>query len=155
MEDVPEMGDEADAPIIVPPPGQILRRAARTKIRKPGLPGDGGGHRFGASRRGAKTSQAPTDRRTSSDMSSSDHGDVDLGSPVLRRPGLSDESQPRPESYSEETSIYDAYARDEEEEPSQAPVLVTPKPDEPLIAPTEQPPQQPPQIIPTQADTGS
>ncbi|KAM0753297.1 hypothetical protein T439DRAFT_354725 [Meredithblackwellia eburnea MCA 4105] len=44
-------GDHSDAPIIVPPPGQILRRSARTKIRKAGLVGDGGGHRFGPSRR--------------------------------------------------------------------------------------------------------
>lgn len=35
----------------MPPPGQILRRSARTKIRKAGLVGDGGGHRFGPSRR--------------------------------------------------------------------------------------------------------
>lgn len=31
---VPPAGEDMDAPIIVPPPGQILRRAARTKIRK-------------------------------------------------------------------------------------------------------------------------
>lgn len=44
--------DENDVPILVPPPGQILRRTARTKIRKVGLAGDGGGHRFGPSRKG-------------------------------------------------------------------------------------------------------
>lgn len=42
---------EADAPLIVPPPGSILRRSARTKIRKNSLVGDGNGHRFGPSRR--------------------------------------------------------------------------------------------------------
>ncbi|KAM0786275.1 hypothetical protein ACM66B_001755 [Microbotryomycetes sp. NB124-2] len=41
----------SDSPLVVHSPGQILRRTARTKIRKPGLGGDGGGHRFGPSRR--------------------------------------------------------------------------------------------------------
>ncbi|KJA23526.1 hypothetical protein HYPSUDRAFT_579945 [Hypholoma sublateritium FD-334 SS-4] len=107
-----EPADEADAPIIVPPPGQILRRAARTKIRKPGLQGDGGGHRFPASRRGTAKHAQP-DTRTSSDVSSSDHGD-DAPS---RRHTRSDEGAPRPESYSEEAAIYDAYVRDDDDEP--------------------------------------
>lgn len=42
---------DGDSPLIVHSPGQILRRTARTKIRKAGLVGDGGGHRFGPSRR--------------------------------------------------------------------------------------------------------
>lgn len=71
MDDIPDMPDEADAPIIVPPPGLILRRAARTKIRKTTLPGDGGGHRFGSGRRPRATTQG--EPRTSSDLSSSDH----------------------------------------------------------------------------------
>ncbi|SCV74846.1 BQ2448_7875 [Microbotryum intermedium] len=41
----------ADSPLLVHSPGQILRRSARTKIRKTGLVGDGNGHRFGPSRR--------------------------------------------------------------------------------------------------------
>lgn len=41
----------SDSPLVVHSPGQILRRSARTKIRKVGLAGDGGGHRFGPSRR--------------------------------------------------------------------------------------------------------
>lgn len=45
--------DNVDSPLIVPPPGSIIRRTARTKIRKNSLLGDGGGHRFGPSRRGA------------------------------------------------------------------------------------------------------
>ena len=122
------MGDEADAPIIVPPPGQILRRTARTKIRKPGLPGDGGGHRFGSSRR-ANTNNAPaTDPRSSSDMSSSDHGDSDQTPGVMRRHTVSDDgshTMPRPDSFSEE-AIYDAYARDDEEDLHVATVLVSP-----------------------------
>ena len=48
--------DEADSPLIVPPPGSILRRSARTKIRKNSLLGDGGGHRFPPSRKAAKIS---------------------------------------------------------------------------------------------------
>ena len=43
--------DSTDSPLVVHIPGQILRRSARTKIRKAGLVGDGGGHRFGPSRR--------------------------------------------------------------------------------------------------------
>ena len=71
MDDLP--ADDADAPIIVPK--QTLQRAQRTKIRKPGLPGDGGGHRFAATRRGQR-GQAIDGTRPSSDMSSaSDHGD--------------------------------------------------------------------------------
>jgi len=38
-----------------PRPGSILRRSARTKIRKAGLQGDGGGHRFAATRKGRMT----------------------------------------------------------------------------------------------------
>ncbi|KAI5478843.1 putative regulator of cell polarity [Pseudohyphozyma bogoriensis] len=45
-----------DSPLIVPPPGQILRRNARTKIRKAGVVGIGSS-RFGPSRRNRNTSQ--------------------------------------------------------------------------------------------------
>lgn len=93
MDDMPDIADEADSPI-VPRPGQILRRAARTKIRKPSLPGDGGGHRFSATRRRGQQLE-------DSDRSSSDHGD-------------SVENVKRPDSFSEEGLIYDAYARDED-----------------------------------------
>lgn len=48
-------GDNADAPLVAPRPGSILRRSARTKIRKAGLSGDGGGHRFAATRKGRMT----------------------------------------------------------------------------------------------------
>lgn len=64
-----------DAPLIVPPPGQILRRSARTKIRKAGLVGDGNGHRFGPSRRvrsvsgtGSETA-GDSDRESGGDLS--------------------------------------------------------------------------------------
>jgi hypothetical protein len=122
MDHMPDMEEDADSPIIVPRPGQILRRAARTKIRKPGLPGDGGGHRFGQSTRRGKTggrAAPPVDQRRSSDMSSSDHGEP-VESP---KPGrvISGESLPdefirpqRPDSYSEEaSSIFDAYVRED------------------------------------------
>lgn len=54
----PVLGDDADAPIFLPSPGSILRRTARTKIRKASLAGDGGGHRFAATRKG-RTTAAP------------------------------------------------------------------------------------------------
>ncbi|KAF5388718.1 hypothetical protein D9757_004786 [Collybiopsis confluens] len=144
MQNMPEMGDEADVPIIVPPPGQILRRSARTKIRKPGLPGDGGGHRFGASRRRDRTNTAPTER-TSSDHSSSEHGEPETRSRVL-----SEEIQPMGrESYSEETSIYDAYAANEEEEEAlSSAIIVTSSP--PLLDEVAEVPQVPTQPPPAE-----
>lgn len=128
MDDMPDPGDDADAPIIVPRPGQILRRTARTKIRKPGT-GEGP-HRFKSdrARRGSATRAATTSEpRTSSDFSSSDHGD---DTPRRKR---ADSDIPefsafrtRPDSYSEESSIYDAYAREESEESEpHGPLLVT------------------------------
>ncbi len=121
MDDMPDLGDDADSPIIVPRPGQILRRAARTKIRKPGT-GEGP-HRFTTtrSRRGSATRSATTggESRTSSDFSSSDHGDE----PMRRKRADSDIPELsislRPESYSEEVSIYDAYTREDSEESEQ------------------------------------
>ncbi|EGN96513.1 hypothetical protein SERLA73DRAFT_75406 [Serpula lacrymans var. lacrymans S7.3] len=142
MDDMPDMPDEADAPIIVPRPGQILRRAARTKIRKPGLPGDGGGHRFQSGRKRPNRSATAIEPRSSSDMSSSDHGHSEE---IMRRPrAFSNESMSseghlpsaRPESYSEETSIYDAYAQEEpDEDLSPTPtVVVTPTPQPPSVS---------------------
>ncbi|KAJ7281622.1 hypothetical protein C8J57DRAFT_79531 [Mycena rebaudengoi] len=154
--------DEADQPIVVAPPGQFLRRAARTKIRKPGLPGDGGGHRFGASRRGpsARSATSPGLQRTSSDVSSSDHGDSVESGPQRPRTFSDEGPQDRPESFSEEAMIYDAYARDEDDDllppaggPVPPPVLVTSPmsidfdiPDFDRVEPSTPPPpaQQPP-----------
>ena len=82
---MPDPGEDADAPIIVPRPGQILRRTARTKIRKQGQTGEGA-HRFNATRRGAgsKASTPPpppvADPRSSSDLSS-DHDRVTVDYP--------------------------------------------------------------------------
>ena len=113
-----------DAPIIVPPPGQVLRRTARTKIRKAGT-GEGA-HRFTAtrSRRKSVGRAATMEPRSSSDLSSSDHGDVD----AIRRVPRSTEDipavppLPRPESYSVESAIYEAYAHAQDDsEPEGAP----------------------------------
>ncbi|KZT37733.1 hypothetical protein SISSUDRAFT_1062575 [Sistotremastrum suecicum HHB10207 ss-3] len=97
--------DEQDAPIIVPQrPGQILRRAARTKIRKPGLSGDGGGHRFPASRRPQPAA------------------DPETATTLFQPPTLEDhEFDDRPRSFSEESSIYDSYAHDDDEPSSYEP----------------------------------
>ena len=148
MDDIPEMADEADAPIIVPPPGQILRRAARTKIRKPGLPGDGGGHRFGSSRRGTTKPVHATEQRSSSDLSS-DHSELDPTPELMHRHTVSDDGLriSRPDSFSEEASIYDAYARDDEDDHRYALALATSTPPN-----TEEPPPSPlndvPEILP-------
>lgn len=131
MDDMPDPGDEADAPIIVPRPGQILRRTARTKIRKPGMPE--GPHRFSSNRarRGSAARSNTTETRTSSDFSSSDHGDE----PPRRRRADSDVPElpafTRPESYSEEASIYDAYAREESEESEPQGSLLVASPESP------------------------
>lgn len=153
MDNVPEMGDEADAPIIVPPPGQILRRAARTKIRKPGLPGDGNGHRFGSTKRGIRAATLPptADQRTSSDFSSSDHGDTSIDADLVqqRRQTFSDDgfTNHRPDSFSEEASIFDAYARDEEDEQlAHTPVVITSPPPPPDDSSHLQPPQDVPHL---------
>ncbi|KAH9990158.1 hypothetical protein BJV77DRAFT_963520 [Russula vinacea] len=120
---MPDLGEDADAPIIVPRPGQILRRSARTKIRKQGQTGEGA-HRFNATRRGAGSKRATPppvpDPRSSSDLSTSDHDhdQSDAESPRRQRL-LSNESldgtsrSGRPESYSVEAFIFDAYARDD------------------------------------------
>ena len=78
MDNIPEQGDEADVPILVPPPGQILRRAARTKIRKAGT-GEGP-HRFTSRTRRRSEGRAGTLPlgRTSDDLSFTDHGDEAL-----------------------------------------------------------------------------
>lgn len=151
MDNIPDMPDEADAPIIVPPPGLILRRAARTKIRKSTLPGDGGGHRFGSSRRTRIATQA--EPRTSSDLSSndhvssSDHGDATIE--TVRRPrAFSNESitsdghdVSQTDALIDEAFIIDAYLCDEPEDEGPSTSLITSKP--PLLSlsrPHEEPP---------------
>ncbi|KAI0831961.1 hypothetical protein BC628DRAFT_1310958 [Trametes gibbosa] len=153
MDDLRDPGDDVDSPIIIPPPNQILKRSARTKIRKAGT-GEGA-HRFTTtrSRRKSLVGRAATmEPRSSSDLSSSDHGDVD----TIRRVKPSDDIPevpplPRPESYSVEAAIYDAYAEEEAEEDqhaeypplSRSPEIVTePPPDE---TPTLQEPELEPE----------
>jgi hypothetical protein len=114
-----------DAPLIVPRPGQILRRAARTKIRKASLSGENGGVRPPGRRRGAGSTgpeeiaaaaagaqqQPLTDmaavaralmERRSSKESEQSSGDDDGTSGSSSRP-ISDEAT---------ESIVDAYSRD-------------------------------------------
>ncbi|KAG8907333.1 hypothetical protein FRB99_004580 [Tulasnella sp. 403] len=98
MDDIPDI-DEADAPIIVPRPGQILRRTARTKIRKPGLSGDGGGHRFASTRRGARTAKP--------DIEIASDGGHDSESSHTH--STAKDQGERPASFSEEAFILDAY----------------------------------------------
>lgn len=129
---MPDMEDEADAPIIVPPRGLIVRRTARTtKGRKQSLPGDTGGPRFSSGRRGVPHRKQTTpveSPRTSSDKSSSENGDsVESGSIHHRRITLSDPGN-RPESI---TDVIDSYTRDEDDEPSH-PTFI-PLPDIPVV----------------------
>ncbi|KAE9391339.1 hypothetical protein BT96DRAFT_925356 [Gymnopus androsaceus JB14] len=134
MKNIPDMGDEADVPIIIPPRGQILKRTRRTQIRKkPGLP----------SRRGPRSATAPTDPglpdRTSLDQSSSDHGELEL---EVRSRVLSNEFLPRPDSFSEEASIYDAYVNEPEDETTIV-VTASPPPQEDNPEPPQETPVEP------------
>ena len=146
---MPDPGEDADAPIIVPRPGQILRRSARTKIRKQGQTSEGA-HRFNATRRGAgakrETPPPVPDPRSSSDLSTSDHDHNDADLPQRQRL-LSNESldgtsrSGRPESYSAEAFIFDAYARDDVNDDSIR--VISPPPPQPLARHSLSPP--PPQ----------
>jgi len=143
------MDDDADAPIVVPPRDKALKRTARTKIRKVGLPGDGGGHRFASSRRG-KRAQTPPEPRTSSDLSNSDHGEAEPSS-MTSRTTISDEGpSTRPDSYSEEQSIFDAYAS-HEDEPTFSRTLETPHLLEPFAVSIDLPPTSGVDVIPSHA----
>lgn len=84
--------DNDDAPIIAALPGQILRRAARTRIRKPGAPADG---RFGAPRAG----------RSVSGTSSNDHHMSEDG---LRDPAYEEDDRRRGPPSDESDDMYSA-----------------------------------------------
>jgi hypothetical protein len=125
--DMPDLGDEADAPIIIPKLGQSLRRANRTKIRKPGQTGEGA-HRF-----------QTRSRRISDSPSSSVNTHPDQGPPLpdldprltlgSDEPPGSTTGTARPESFSDVAFIYDAYAADNPTDI--VPLLVSqPPPDE-------------------------
>jgi Activator of mitotic machinery Cdc14 phosphatase activation C-term len=147
---MPDPGEDADAPIVVPRPGQILRRTARTKIRKQGQTGEGA-HRFNATRRGAgskRTTPPPPpvpDPRSSSDLSS-DH-DLSDAESLRHRRLFSNESvdgtsrSDRPESYSAEAFIFDAYARDDINDGSIR--VISPPPLQPLPRHSLSPPTPP------------
>ncbi|KAI0761829.1 hypothetical protein BD413DRAFT_616814 [Trametes elegans] len=117
MDDLRDPGEDVDAPIIVPPPSLALKRTARTKIRKAGT-GEGA-HRFTTTRSRKKSlGRASTmEPRSSSDLSSNDHGDAETIRHVTRSSEDIPEVPPlpRPESYSVESAIYEAYAREEAE----------------------------------------
>ena len=120
--DMPDLGDEADAPIIVPKPGQILRRSARTKIRKPGQTGEGA-HKFQTrSRRISGPRSDPGSTHPDQEPSIRDFDpSLPPGGPSTPTIGTA-----RPDSFSDETFIYDAYAVDD---PAEAiPVLVSQPP---------------------------
>lgn len=148
---MPDPGEDADAPIVVPRPGQILRRTARTKIRKQGQTGEGA-HRFNATRRGAGAKRATPpatppipDPRSSSDLSSDhDHSDAE---PPRHRRLFSNESldgtsrSDRPESYSAEAFIFDAYAREDINDDSIR--IISPPPPQPLPQHSLSPPLPP------------
>ena len=110
--DMPDLGDEADAPIIVPKPGQILRRSARTKIRKHGQTGEGA-HRFQTTR-SRRLSNTPSSVNAHPDQGPPPPLDLDL----TLGPGLNGSAgvttgTARPESFSVEAFIFDAYALDD------------------------------------------
>ncbi|KAF9266861.1 hypothetical protein L218DRAFT_996411 [Marasmius fiardii PR-910] len=118
MDRVPDMADEADAPIIIPPPNSIVRRAARTtKIRKPSLPGGEGdalalrgSSRRRGSGRAATIPSPPLPASNQSDhIDSYPHKRVHALSEPVKEQRISQDSF-------DEALIYDAYARDEEED---------------------------------------
>lgn len=142
MDQLPDMVDEADVPIIVPPPGNILRRAARTKIRKPGLPGESAAHRFGSSRRGRRSSL----EAKSTEQVSSENGESEGN--TSKRLTISDDGLPSQlrDSFSEEALIFDAYARSDEEDVQRQPAAIPPVP---LIPQVPEPEPSAPIPIPT------
>ena len=137
MDNVPDTVDDADAPIIVPPRNQVLRRTARTKIRKPNLTGDGGGHRFPATRRKSAGRSNTVDVLVSpTDGSSSGHGEIEP-SPIPPVPAppvqarkrtleVEELQDNRRFTYTDETSIFDAYAETQEDDRPPSPHAVTP-----------------------------
>lgn len=112
---------EEDSPVIVP--AKALQRTARTRIRKPGLEGDGGGHRFANTRRGGKRtktmdSSAPMPGSSFEDLSgrpssaASDHASLsDQESEPYARPRA-----PSPDQYTEGDRTRPRFAGTTEEE---------------------------------------
>ncbi|KAJ8095217.1 hypothetical protein PM082_010439 [Marasmius tenuissimus] len=142
MDRVPDMADEADAPIIIPPPNSIVRRTARTtKFRKPSLLGGEGDSSRGTSRRRGTT------RISSSGRPSSDQGDHTEPLPHKRVQSLTESNKDQRTSQDsfDEALIYDAYVRDDDEElqPSiPIPKSTSPPPAEPSTFPASLPEYQ-------------
>ncbi|WVW79401.1 hypothetical protein I302_101370 [Kwoniella bestiolae CBS 10118] len=129
QDDIPQGGDGDDAPLIPSRPGSILRRSARTKIRgKASLSGDGGGHRFAATRKGRMTAAPQRELPVFDDeFDYSDRTKKSSTGTVLSMGG-SDESHEDREVFhdsvqhledrrgsdesTDEAHIFDAYARD-------------------------------------------
>ncbi|KAK8844103.1 hypothetical protein IAR55_006897 [Kwoniella newhampshirensis] len=126
QDDIPQGGDEADAPLVVPRPGSILRRSARTKIRKAGLQGDGGGHRFAATRKG-RTTAAPhieipgledddssdqTHHRPGSDENETEDTSADSHNEQFHDAVQHLEVRRGSDESTDEANIFDSYARD-------------------------------------------
>ncbi|WVF65522.1 hypothetical protein IAT40_000250 [Kwoniella sp. CBS 6097] len=126
QDDVPLGADGGDAPIIPPRPGSILRRSAHTKIRKAGLAGDGGGHRFAATRKGRMTAAPQPEIPTFDDEF--DHSDRQPKGSTGSDENVSTESHEEKETFhdsvqhleerrdsdasTDEALIFEAYARD-------------------------------------------
>ncbi|KAI0642373.1 hypothetical protein C8Q79DRAFT_1003247 [Trametes meyenii] len=156
MDDLRDPGDDVDSPIIVPPPSQVLKRTARTKIRKVGT-GEGP-HRFTTTRSRKKSlgRAATMEPRTSSDLSSSDHGDIETIRRVTRTSEEVPEVPPlpRPESYSMESAIYEAYAQDDSDrEQATSPPPLSGSPDivPGLVVDVTQEPEPEPEPTPVSA----
>ncbi|CAO1617508.1 unnamed protein product [Jaminaea pallidilutea] len=132
---LPAGTEDPDAPIIVPPPGQILRRAARTKIRKSSMSGadaERGGAGSRLSRRRALVGGSMASSAGSDTPSESGEGETRASQPDLASLGLSlmqrrpsdaseissgeddqeKETTSRPTSEGATDSIVDAYSRD-------------------------------------------
>ncbi|PWN50557.1 hypothetical protein IE53DRAFT_88776 [Violaceomyces palustris] len=126
VDDMPPDTDDADSPIIVPRPGQILRRAARTKIRKSSMSSENGTRpAFGQRRRGTNS---PYDSDSASEGGSttvSADPSVEPSQTLMERrqsnqseisSGAEEDSSyggsSRPVSDEATESIVDAYSRD-------------------------------------------
>lgn len=112
--------EDPDAPIIVPKPGQILRRAARTKMRK--ASGDSTRGSLASRRRAPRTStdaEAPSEgsrawelqQSSAEDMERRHSGQSELSSGADDDSSAGDTSS-RPVSTEATDSIVDAYSRD-------------------------------------------
>lgn len=89
-----QLSDEA--PIIVPPPGQILRRNARTKIRKGSIGSEvgRGGSRFGPQRRSRSSTGDLRASTSSTTLSTAEDGELPAGDISFDESVESEETRP-------------------------------------------------------------